>query len=386
MDETSLRISAVTSLSEVEPIEWDAVANPPGLRYDPFISWAFLDAMERSGAATPSTGWAAHHLLIHDADDQLCAAMPLYAKTHSRGEFVFDHSWADAFERAGGKYYPKLLSAVPFTPVTGRRRLVPPGPDEAKLKAALLSAAIQITDDNRLSSLHINFLDSDDAGALNEAGLLMRADQQFHWANDGYSSFDDFLAALSSAKRKNLRKERKRAQEGLIFRHLTGNEITEDHWDAFFEFYMDTGARKWGTPYLTRQTFSMLGERMGENLLLILAEDDGFPIAGALNLIGSDTLYGRYWGCNDMRPMLHFETCYYQAIDFAIERGLEYVEAGAQGGHKLARGYSPVLTNSAHYIAHAGLRGAISEYLNHERQAVEKDQEYLKDRTPFKKT
>lgn len=386
MDDSTLRITAINSLSDVAAADWDAVANPPGERYDPFLSWAFLEALESSGAAIPETGWAAHHVLIHDSSNRLRAAMPLYAKSHSRGEFVFDHSWADAFERAGGQYYPKLLSAVPFTPVTGRRRLVPAGPDASQLKGALLSAAVKIAEDNLLSSFHMNFIEADEAEHCLGSGLLVRNDQQFHWRNNGYDTFDDFLAALSSAKRKNLRKERRKAREGLTFIHLTGADITEDHWDHFFRFYMDTGARKWGSPYLTRQTFSRLSERMADALLLIFALDEtGTPIAGALNLIGSDTLYGRYWGCTEMRPMLHFETCYYQAIDFAIANGLEFVEAGAQGGHKLARGYAPVLTHSAHWIAHPGLREAIADYLTRERAAVEADLGYLNDRTPFRK-
>jgi predicted N-acyltransferase len=386
MDETTLHISAITQLADISEAAWDAVANPPGERYDPFLSWAFLEALERSGAATPETGWSPHHLLIKDDAGELLAAMPLYAKSHSRGEFVFDHSWADAFERAGGTYFPKLLCAVPFTPVTGRRRLVPPGPNQAALKDTLLSAAIKITEDNLLSSLHINFTEADETEALSKANMLVRHDQQFHWVNNGYQTFDDFLTELSSAKRKNLRKERAKAQDGLNYLHLTGDQITEDHWDHFYNFYLDTGARKWGSPYLTRETFSLLGERMADKMLLILAMDEGddIPIAGALNMIGSDTLYGRYWGCREMRPMLHFETCYYQAIDFAIAKNLKYVEAGAQGGHKLARGYAPVLTNSAHWITNPGFRDAIDDYLVRERAAVEADQGYLNERTPFK--
>ena len=372
-------------LSDVDRAAWDEIANPPGARYDPFISWDFLEALESSGAATIETGWAPHHLLIHGPGETLRAAMPLYAKTHSQGEFVFDHGWADAFERAGGSYYPKLLSAVPFTPVTGRRLLVPPGPDQSRLIQALVSGAVKIAEDNELSSLHINFLEANEAETLGSSGMMLRTDQQFHWINDDYTSFDDFLSVLSSAKRKNLRKERKRAQDGLEFVRLTGADITEDHWDSFFRFYIDTGSRKWGTPYLTRETFSLLGARMAEQILLIFAMDSGVPIAGAMSMIGSDTLYGRYWGCLDPRPFLHFETCYYQAIDYAIEHELNSVEAGAQGGHKLARGYGPVATYSAHWIAHPGLREAISEYLDHERQAVAENMEFLKARTPFRK-
>jgi len=385
MDDTNFRIDIVPGLAEVDPAEWNNVANPPGLRRDPFLSWEFLEAMESSGAATPDTGWIPRHILVRDAGGTLRGAMPLYGKTHSRGEFVFDHSWADAFERAGGAYYPKLLGAVPFTPVTGRRRLVPPGPDEARIKALLLSAAINFAEQNRISSLHINFVEEEESEALMLNGLLCRTDQQFHWFNNGYGNFDDFLAELSSAKRKNLRKERAKAQEGLTFAHIRGDDITEDHLDIFFEFYMDTGSRKWGSPYLKRETFSLLRDRMADDMLFIFAMEDGQPIAGALNMIGSDTLYGRYWGTLDARPMLHFETCYYQAIDYAIANGLAVVEAGAQGGHKLARGYVPVLTYSAHWIAHPGLRAAVADYLERERDAVENDLDYLNERTPFKK-
>ncbi len=385
MDASLPRLSQVNSMSAVDPAAWNAVANPPGLAYDPFLTWEFLDAMERSGAATPRTGWRGAHVLAHDAGGRLRGAMPMWLKSHSRGEFVFDQSWAEAWERAGGSYYPKLLSAVPFTPVTGRRRLVAPGPDEALYKSALVQGAFQVAMEMDLSSLHINFIEDAEVPALEAAGLLIRKDQQFHWKNDGYGSFGDFLATLSSDKRKNLRKERAKAQEGLEFRHITGDAITEAHLDRFFDFYMDTGSRKWGSPYLTRASFSLLRERMAKDLLFIFAYEDGQAIAGAMNLIGSETLYGRYWGCIDQRPMLHFETCYYQAIDFAIANGLKTVEAGAQGGHKLARGYGPVLTHSAHWIAHAGFRAAVADYLERERAAVDADFDYLKDRTPFRK-
>lgn len=385
MDAALPRISLVNALADVDPAAWNAVANPPGLAYDPFVSWEFLDAMERSGAATQRTGWRGAHVLVHDAGGRLRGAMPMWFKSHSRGEFVFDQSWAEAWQRAGGAYYPKLLSAVPFTPVTGRRRLVAPGPDEALYKAALLQGALQLLEETKVSSLHINFIEEAEVQPLEHAGLLIRTDQQFHWKNDGYGSFADFLATLSSDKRKNLRKERAKAQEGLTFRHITGDEITEAHLDTFFDFYMDTGNRKWGSPYLTRASFSLLRERMAKDLLFIFAYDGDTAIAGAMNLIGSETLYGRYWGCIDARPMLHFETCYYQAIDYAIAHGLKTVEAGAQGGHKLARGYGPVMTYSAHWISHAGFRAAVADYLEREREAVDADFDYLKDRTPFRK-
>ncbi len=385
MDDTALQIRIAARLADVDRERWDALANPEGVKFDPFLSWDFLEALESSGAATPQTGWTPCHVLIEGPDSTLRAAMPLYAKTHSQGEFVFDHGWADAYERAGGDYYPKLLSAIPFTPVAGRRRLVRPGPDANQLKNALLVGAVQVAEQNEFSSLHINFAEQDEIERFDGAGLLIRTDQQFHWQNSGYETFEAFLAALSSSKRKNLRKERAKAQNGLEFVHLSGPDITESHWDAFFRFYIDTGSRKWGSPYLTRDTFSLLGERMADKLLLVFALDDGVPIAGALNLIGSDALYGRYWGCLEPRPMLHFETCYYQAIDYAIQHGLQTVEAGAQGGHKLARGYAPVMTYSAHWIAHPGLRSAIGSYLDREREAVERDVDYLQTRTPFRK-
>ncbi|WOR15142.1 GNAT family N-acetyltransferase [Hyphomonas sp. FCG-A18] len=385
MDETSFKLRMVDGLTEVDRAAWDSVANPSGRVFDPFLSWDFLEALEATEAAQPETGWTPAHLLVEGAAGTLKAAMPLYAKTHSQGEFVFDHSWADAYYRAGGEYYPKLLCAVPFTPVTGRRLLTPPGPDEIRLQRALLAGAVQLAEQNGFSSLHVNFLQPDMAAALQQDGLLIRTDQQFHWQNDGYSSFDDFLAVLSSAKRKNLRKERAKAQNGLRFEHVTRDAITEAHWDAFYDFYVDTGQRKWGSPYLNRETFSVLGERMAEHILLIFAMDRDRPIAGALNMIGGEALYGRYWGCIEQRPMLHFETCYYQAIDYAIANGLKTVEAGAQGGHKLARGYGPVTTYSAHWIAHPGLRDAIHNYLEREREAVEREQGYLRKRTPFKK-
>lgn len=385
MDDTHFKIRLAHGVSEIDRAAWNAVANPEGEAFDPFLSWEFFDAVERSGAATAETGWAPHHLIIDGPGGDLAGAMPLYLKTHSYGEFVFDHSWADAFQRAGGSYYPKLLSAVPFTPVTGRRRLVRPGPDAGRIRDALLAGAVQVADDNDLSSLHLNFIPQDEAERLALSGMLHRTDQQFHWFNDGYESFDDFLAALSSAKRKNLRKERAKAQADLTFEWVTGSDITEAHWDAMYEFYIDTGNRKWGSPYLNRESFSLLGENLRDHILLVFARDDGEAVAGAMNLFSDQTIWGRYWGCREERSMLHFETCYYQAIDFAISRGLKTVEAGAQGGHKLARGYVPVTTHSAHWIAHEGFRDAVAQYLEHERRQVEADQDYLGERTPFKK-
>jgi predicted N-acyltransferase len=386
MNQTKNTIRIIERLADIPAAQWNAVANPDGVDYDPFLSWAFLDSLETSGAVSPESGWTPYHIVIDGPDGTLKAAMPLYAKTHSQGEFVFDHSWADAYERGGGNYYPKLLTAVPFTPVTGRRRLVPNGPETAELKQSLLTAAIQLAQRNNISSFHMNFIEPSEASALNQTQMLQRTDQQFHWTNNDYKNFDDFLADLSSAKRKNLRKERRKAQDGLTFEHIRGDDITEAHWDAFYDFYLDTGQRKWGSPYLNRETFSLLSERMANDILLIFACEDGAAIGGAMNMIGSNTLYGRYWGCRETRPMLHFETCYYQAIDFAIENGLKRVEAGAQGGHKLARGYAPVATHSAHWIAHPGLRDAVSHYLKQERAAVENEIDYLQTRTPFKST
>ncbi|MGH1420884.1 MAG: GNAT family N-acetyltransferase [Hyphomonas sp.] len=384
MDDTSLSFTVAAGLLDVSPADWNTLANPQGERFDPFLSWEFLEAMESSGAATAQTGWLPQHILIHAAG-RLAAAMPLYVKSHSRGEFVFDQGWADAFERAGGAYYPKLLSAVPFTPVTGRRLLVAPGPDADRLKRALYSAAVQLAEDANLSSFHLNFIDEPTSALLSDASFLHRTDQQFRWQNNSYTEFDDFLADLSSAKRKNLRKERAKAQDGVIFHHVTGDDITEAHLDRFFHFYMDTGARKWGTPYLNRESFSLLRQRLSEHILFVFAEIDGDIIAGAMNMIGSDTLYGRYWGSVIHRPMLHFETCYYQAIDYAIAHDLKFVEAGAQGQHKLARGYVPTKTRSAHWIAHSGLRGAVQTYLEHERDAVDSDIALLAKHTPFRK-
>ncbi len=385
MDNGALKVQTIRSLSSIDAAQWNDIANPPGERFDPFLSWEFLESLESSGAASPETGWQPCHIILRDESENLLAAMPLYVKSHSRGEFVFDYAWADAFERAGGHYYPKLLSAVPFTPVTGRRLLVGNHALSDTYRAALLDAALQMTRENELSSLHINFNDAPDRAFLESEQLLIRTDQQFHWVNNNYECFDDFLSELSSSKRKNLRKERLKANSDLSFVHLSGSDICPNHWDAFYKFYLDTGERKWGTPYLNRDTFERLSDRMSDRILLISAMDGETPIAGALNFIGSDTLYGRYWGCSDARPMLHFETCYYQAIDYAIEHGLKYVEAGAQGGHKLARGYAPVTTYSAHWITHPGLRSAVKQYLDHERDAVERDQVYLNERTPFKK-
>ncbi len=383
-DRIDLSISIAEAMGDIERSHWNAVANPAGERYDPFLDWDFLEAAESSGCAEPSTGWTPRHLLVHDGAGKLVGAAPLYLKMHSRGEFVFDHGWADALHRAGGRYYPKLLCAVPFTPVTGRR-LLATGPHADGIRRALAGSIAEVGKQMRASSAHVNFLEEDAWRMLGSEGYLLREDQQFHWINRGYKTFDDFLDALASRKRKMLRRERREAQEGLEIIRVTGDDLRAHHWDAFFRFYMDTGGRKWGSPYLNREFFEILHDRMADKCLLILAMDDGRPIAGALNMIGSDTLYGRYWGRSVERPFLHFEICYYQAIDFAIERGLACVEAGAQGEHKLARGYEPRLTRSAHWIAHNGLRNAVANYLDSERVAVEEGIGELQAYSPFRK-
>ncbi len=381
-----LRFALAEGVGAVPRAAWDAIANPAEEPFDPFLSWDFLEALERAGCASAAQGWDPKPLLAYDATGALIGAMPLYVKSHSYGEFVFDHAWANAFHRAGGEYYPKLQAAVPFTPAPGRRFLVGAHRHRAGLQAALAEALKAVCRDNRLSSVHVTFVTEPEWVKLGAMGFLQRTDQQFHFFNRGYRDFGDFLDALASQKRKNLRKERARAVEGLRIVHLTGADITERDWDAFFRFYMDTGARKWGSPYLNRRFFSLLGERMAERCLLVFAYDGDRPIAGALNLIGSEALYGRYWGRIEDRPFLHFELCYYQAIDFALARGLARVEAGAQGEHKLARGYEPTLTYSAHWIAHPGLRQAVGAYLDQERVAIADQVEALASYTPFKKS
>jgi len=372
----------IDGMTAVAPDVWDALANPPGGRVNPFVSHAFLLALEESGSATARTGWQPAHVLVEQAGKTIAAA-PMYVKNHSYGEYVFDQGWAEAFERAGGAYYPKLQVAVPFTPATGPRLLT--GGD-VEARETLAQAFMTLAERLQVSSLHVTFATQDEAEALALLGFLPRHDQQFHWHNANYRDFADFLAALSSMKRKNLRRERAQAvQAGIEIERLTGAGITEAHWDAFFAFYMDTGSRKWGQPYLTRLFFSLVGERMADQVLLVMAKREGRYIAGALNFIGSDTLYGRNWGAIEHHPFLHFELCYYQAIEFAIERGLAVVEAGAQGAHKLARGYLPARTHSAHWIAHKGLRDAVARYLKEERRAVGEDIEALAEHTPFRK-
>ena len=347
---------------------WDACARPTG---DPIVSYDFLDACEASDSAAPRQGWAGRHVTLRDPDDRVLGVMPLWLKGNSQGEYVFDHAWADAYERAGGRYYPKLLGAVPFTPATGPRFLVGPDGDNDAVREALLHGALGLVERLGVSSLHVNFPNEQDWTAMGEAGLLLRQDMQYVWRNAGYATFEDFLAALSSNRRKTIRRERRDAQAGLDIRVLSGADITEAHWDAFFAFYVDTGGRKWGRPYLTRDFFTRVGASMADRIALVMAFRDDAPIAGALNFIGRDALYGRQWGALEEVPFLHFELCYYQAIDFAISRGLSRVEAGAQGEHKIARGYLPSPVYSAHFIADPALRAPVARYLAGERTAME---------------
>ncbi|MGN6143410.1 MAG: GNAT family N-acetyltransferase [Mesorhizobium sp.] len=386
---TNYAVRAAAGIGAFTRDEWDnlgGTTRTSAAGYNPFLSFAFLSALEEAGCAVQRTGWQAHHLRLESGDGRLLGALPCYAKSHSQGEYVFDHGWADAFERAGGSYYPKLQCSVPFTPVTGPRLLVTRDEDEASVKAGLAAALKAVTERLGVSSAHITFLPAADMPALEQAGFLHRTDKQFHFFNEGFSSYDDFLATLASRKRKALKKERREALAGgIAIERLTGKEITERAWDDFFAFYMDTGSRKWGRPYLNRKFFSLIGERMADDILLVMAKRDGRYIAGAINFIGSDALYGRNWGCVEDHPFLHFEVCYHQAIDFAIERGLKVVEAGAQGEHKLARGYRPVTMHSAHYIAHPGLRRAVADYLRRERAEVAAMSDYLDEHTPFRK-
>ncbi|MEL6957877.1 MAG: GNAT family N-acetyltransferase [Pseudomonadota bacterium] len=387
MDGSAIEITAHTRLSQIPQNDWDACACPEavdGRAIDPFTTYRFLQALEDSGSVGAGTGWDPRYLVARQ-DGQIIAAAPLYGKSHSQGEYMFDHNFAHAYERSGGRYYPKLQIAVPFTPATGRRFLTRPG-YEAIGMAALVQGAVQIAADNGLSSLHATFCTEGEALAGAEMGLLHRTSQQYHWANDGFADWDAFLAALSSRKRKTLRKERRTAQDfGGSIVQLTGDQIEPHHWDAFWEFYQDTGARKWGQPYLTRRFFEIAHETLRDDMLLVFAMRDGQPVAGALNFIGRDTLYGRYWGCTEHHPCLHFEICYYQAIDYALAHGMKTVEAGAQGEHKLARGYLPVATHSLHWFGDEGFRGAVADYLRAERAAVDEEIEVLTSYGPFRK-
>lgn len=374
-------------ITEIGKAGWDACAANPAHQGNPFISYAFLDALEQSGCAVAQTGWAPHHLAVEDETGAIAAVMPLYLKSHSQGEYVFDHSWAQAYEQAGGRYYPKLQCASPFSPVTGPRLLVRADTDPVIAKRTLLSGAVSLAERLNASSVHITFPSKNDWDFLGEQGLLQRQDQQYHWHNAGYASFEDFLGALSSNRRKTIRRERRDAQAGLEIIGLTGESLTEQAWDAFYQFYEDTGARKWGRPYLNRQFFTQLGQTLGDRVLLVMAKRGDRFIAGALNLVGDDCIYGRNWGAVEDVPFLHFELCYYQAIEHAIRLGLPRVEAGAQGQHKIARGYLPAAVYSAHFIADQALREPVRRYLDQERAAVQNEMDWLAEEySPFKAT
>jgi predicted N-acyltransferase len=387
-DELSIRVER--SFTAISPKSWSRLSGTSKegktLAYNPFLSHAFLSSLEESGSATAQTGWLGHHLLLETDKGELIGALPGYLKNHSRGEYVFDHGWADAFERAGGRYYPKLQCSIPFTPATGPRLLVAEGLERRPIQNAIAESLKEVVRQLGVSSAHITFVPEDEISVFDSNGYLHRTDQQFHFINEGYANHEEFLETLASRKRKALRKERRTALEnGITIDWLTGGDLTERIWDQFFAFYMDTGGRKWGRPYLTREFYSLIGQRMPEDILLVMARHNGRYVAGAINFIGGDTLYGRHWGCIEDHPHLHFEVCYHQAVDFALARGLKRVEAGAQGEHKLARGYLPVTTHSAHYVAHAGLRRAIADYLQREREDVEHMNEILAEHSPFRK-
>jgi hypothetical protein len=410
-----LQVRALGSIAQVKAAEWDACANPTpqsdhsekalppnpqqsderatelaaeqDYARNPFISHAFLNALEQSGSVGGRSGWQVQHLIVESPDGTLLGAAPCYGKSHSRGEYVFDRGWAEAYERAAGSYYPKLQVAVPFTPATGRRLLVRPGPEADTVRNGLAAGLIELCRLTDASGVHVTFATEPEFHLLGKLGFLQRTDQQFHWQNAGYATFDDFLTALSARKRKTIRRERRDAlaAEGVTVHWLTGSDLTEAVWDAFFTFYMETGSRKWGRPYLTRAFYSRAGELMGDQILLVMAKRAGRWIAGAINFIGSETLFGRHWGASEHHPFLHFELCYYQAIDYAIAHKLRYVEAGAQGEHKLARGYMPKITHSAHYIADPGLRRAIADYLVRERAYVAAAGAELSAMGPYRK-
>jgi hypothetical protein len=414
MTSTDLRIRVVPAIRDIEAAAWDACANPPesapaadgpplaaegaascaptaeasvqGEAYNPFISHAFLEALETSSSATARTGWQPQHLVAEGEDGTVVGVVPCYLKSHSRGEYVFDRGWAEAYEHAGGDYYPKLQVSVPFTPATGRRLLVKPGPDADAVRGGLAAGLVELCRLREASSVHVTFAPENECRLLGERGFLRRTDQQFHWENRDYATFEDFLSLLASRKRKAIKRERREAVcAGIEVQWFSGAELTESVWDAFFAFYMETGSRKWGRPYLTRAFYSRVGETMGEKIALVMAKRAGRYIAGAINFVGSDALYGRHWGAVEHHPFLHFELCYYQAIEYAIGRGLKRVEAGAQGEHKIARGYMPVTTHSAHHIADPGLRRAIADYLKRERAYVAMAGQELAEAAPFRK-
>ncbi|MBW4709456.1 GNAT family N-acetyltransferase [Roseobacter sp. YSTF-M11] len=388
MQQQEIEIRILPSLRDIDASDWDACACPEATGgappNDPFTTHRFLSALEESGSVGRGTGWQPQYLTAF-AEGLLIGVAPMYAKSHSQGEYIFDHNWAHAYERAGGRYYPKLQIAVPHTPATGRRLLVRPGFEETGT-AALLTGAVQLAENNQLSSLHLTFCTEEEALRGKDMGLMVRKTQQFHWRNADYADFDAFLGSLSSRKRKNMRKERAVAQNfGGTIRTFTGDALEPEHWEAFWRFYQDTGARKWGTPYLTRRFFEIAHETLRDDVILVLAERNGRWVAGALNFVGARTLYGRYWGCSEHHPCLHFELCYYQAIDIAISKGLARVEAGAQGEHKLARGYLPTPTWSLHWINDPGFADAIGSYLEAERNAVDEEIEVLTEYGPFKR-
>jgi predicted N-acyltransferase len=385
-DGTSITIRVIDSLAQIPAAEWDACAMASGNAGNPFVSHAFLHALEASRSVGSRTGWLPQHLVVEAADGQILGAVPAYVKSHSQGEYVFDHAWARAYENAGGRYYPKLQAAVPFTPVPGPRLLLRPGPLAESVADALAGALVEVCRRGRLSSVHVTFCTDQERQRFAAHGFLHRLGIQYHWHNRGYGSFDDFLAALSSRKRKAIRKERASVQrDGLVIEALNGADIKARHWDSFFQFYIDTGGRKWGSPYLTRAFFDILGATMADRVVLIMASADGRPVGGALNLHGDDALFGRNWGCVANYNYLHFEACYYQAIDYAIRHGLARVEAGAQGEHKIQRGYLPVETHSMHWIADPGLREPIDRYLVQERAAMEEECRALMPFSPYRK-
>ncbi len=386
-----LQVRPLTGLAQIPAADWDACATSPETlaagdeTHNPFLSHAFLSALEDSGCVSRRSGWMPLHVRV-ECEGKLVGVAPCYLKSHSQGEYVFDHGWADAYERAGGSYYPKLQVSVPFTPVTGPRFLIAPGQDVELATSALVAGLRALRQETEASSIHVTFMQEREWAAAGALGFLQRVDQQFHWDNAGYAGFEDFLGALASRKRKAIRRERRDAlTNGITIEHLTGADLTEEVWDAFYGFYVDTGARKWGRPYLNRRFFALIGERMPERVLLVMAKREGRYIAGAINFIGDAALYGRNWGCSEDHPFLHFEVCYYQAIDFAIARGLRRVEAGAQGEHKLARGYRPVIMHSAHDIANPGLRRAVADYLARERAHIVEVAGALDTLTPFRR-
>lgn len=380
-----------TEIAEIDPSDWNACAAgvesfSQDLSPNPFVTHEFLHALEKSQCVGAHTGWHPAHIAIRDAKERVLGVCPAYVKSHSQGEYVFDYGWADAFERAGGQYYPKIQVSVPFTPVTGPRLMIRGTDNAAEQRMLLAGALMGLCEQANASSVHVTFAAENDINALEKQGFLLRNDIQYHWLNEDFAGFEAFLETLASRKRKSIRRERRAASEhGISFEWISGSDLREHHWDAFFRFYIDTGGRKWGDPYLNRKFFSLLGEAMAGKIVLIFAMQNGEPVAGALNLIGGNTLYGRYWGTTIDQPFLHFETCYYQAMDYAIQHGIKWVEAGAQGQHKLTRGYRPVVTGSAHFIRHPGLRDAIENYLARERPAIAGEAEALANYLPFKK-